>query len=467
MNEAAFKRLPAMDLLLDEPRLRGVIGLYGRDSVRVQATQLLDEVRREIAEGDLQGSDLDVRVRALPGEVATAVRRAEGAGLRRVINATGIFVHTNLGRAPLPADLAGELAPLLTGYCDLEMDLDSGRRSDRNRFVARRLEQLCGAESAVLVNNNAGALVLVLATLAHGREVVVSRGELVEIGGSFRIPDILEAAGARLVEVGTTNRTRLGDYRRALSSETALLLKVHTSNYRIRGFTEAVAVADLAALGRAHDVPVMVDEGSGLLQPSPRSPLRGHDDLRSLLSEGSDLVCGSGDKLLGGPQAGLLLGRADLVERCRRHPLYRALRPDRFAFAALDLVLRRHAAGALLPMDRLWPQEEEHSTRLELCATALRGEAIRPEIVSADAFLGGGSAPDEPVPGLALAMTGGDALLAELRCGRPGGEEGQALPPVVGYLRDRRLILDLRTVDPADDETLVRAVVAAHERLDC
>ena len=467
MEQAAYRRLPAMDQLLDEPRLRGVLGLYGRDSVRVQATRLLEELRRDLGAG-LREADLDLRLRGLPATVAEAVARAEGPGLRRVINATGIFVHTNLGRSPLPADLAGELAPLLAGYCDLEMDLDTGRRSDRNRFVAQRLERLCGAEKALVVNNNASALVLVLATLARGREVVVSRGELVEIGGSFRIPDILETAGARLVEVGTTNRTRVGDYRRALSPETALLLKVHTSNYRVRGFTESVTAEHLASLGREHDVPVMVDEGSGLLRPSSRPPLRHHDDLQSLLAAGCDLVCGSGDKLLGGPQAGLLLGRADLVERCRRHPLYRALRPDRFAFAGLELMLRRHATGVPLPMDRLWPDEAAHEERLRRCVAALgagvsdgeacRAKLVTAEIVAADAFIGGGSAPDEAVPGRALAIEGRDDLLEFLRAGEAG-------PPVVGYLKDGRLILDLRTVDPVDDGTLIDAVTAARARL--
>ena len=443
-----------MDQLLDEPRLRGVLGLYGRDSVRVQARRLLDVLRQEIRAGDLDDCQLDARIAELPSAVATSVEREQGVGLRKVINATGIFVHTNLGRAPLPPDLGEELLPLLTGYCDLEMDLGTGRRSDRNRFVSRRLERLCGAEAAIVVNNNAGALVLALATLAAGREVVVSRGELVEIGGSFRIPDILEAAGARLVEVGTTNRTRIGDYRRALSDRTALLLKVHTSNYRIRGFTESVSVRELAELGQEFGVPILIDEGSGLLRPSDRAPLRDHDDLASALAQGADLACGSGDKLLGGPQAGLLLGRADLVTRCRKHPLYRALRPDRFAFAALELMLRRHAAGVDLPMNRLWPDEHVHGERLERCAGALGAE-----IVGAEAFVGGGSAPDESIPGKALAIEGRDELLAELRAGGDGAD------PVVGYLKDGRLILDLRTVVPADDDALLRAVSAARSRI--
>ena len=343
---------------------------------------------------------------------------------------------------------------MVTGYCDLEMDLESGRRSDRNRFVSRRLRRLCGAEAVVVVNNNAGALVLALAALAAGREVVVSRGELVEIGGSFRIPDILAAAGVRLVEVGTTNRTRIGDYRRALSDRTALLLKVHSSNYRIRGFTQAVSVRELAELGRERGLPTLVDEGSGLLRASRRPPLRQHDDLRSVLADGAGLACGSGDKLLGGPQAGLLMGQADLVDRCRRHPLYRALRPGRFAYAALELMLRRHGAESALPMDRLWPDEAEHAKRLERCAAALDAE-----IVDAEAYVGGGSAPDEAIPGKALAIEGRDDLLTELRCGRG------ALDPVVGYLKDDRLILDLRTVEPADDDSVARAVAAARRRV--
>ncbi|HSL84299.1 MAG TPA: L-seryl-tRNA(Sec) selenium transferase, partial [Thermoanaerobaculia bacterium] len=295
-----------------------------------------------------------------------------------------------------------------------------------------------------------------LAALAGGaaRQVVVSRGELVEIGGSFRIPEMMAAAGAELVEVGTTNRVRLADYRAALGDGTALLLKVFPSNYRIVGFTASVPPAELAALGRERGVPVMVDEGSGLLRRHPAPQLADHPSVEELVAAGCDLVTSSGDKLLGGPQAGLLAGRREVVERLRRHPLYRALRPDRATYAALEAVLRRHLAAEPMPLNRLWPEPEAHRRRLEGVAGALaealaEAGAPEPEVVPAEAFLGGGSAPERPIPGLALALPGGGGLLARLRSGDP---------PVVGYLREDRVLLDLRTVDPEDDPELVEAV---------
>jgi L-seryl-tRNA(Ser) seleniumtransferase len=393
--------------------------------------------------------ELEEALARLPGDVAEALACRLGSAMRRVLNATGILLHTNLGRAPLPADVAGELPHLLDAYCDVEMDLESGRRGDRNRRARELLCALTGAEAAVVVNNNAAALVLVLAAFAHGREVVVSRGELVEIGGSFRIPDILAGAGARLVEVGTTNRTRLEDYEAALGDATGLLLKVFPSNYRISGFTASVAVEELVGLSRRSGVPLLVDEGSGLLRPHPAPQLRGHTSLSELVAAGCGLACGSGDKLLGGPQAGILVGRAALVERCAGHPLYRALRPDRAVFAALEAVLRRHLAGDPLPLDRLWPGPATHRRRLEGVAGRLGAE-----IVSAEAYLGGGAAPESPIAGEAIALPGEAALLSALRRGNP---------PLVGYVREGGLVLDLRTVDPADDGALIEAVLAARE----
>jgi L-seryl-tRNA(Ser) seleniumtransferase len=285
------------------------------------------------------------------------------------------------------------------------------------------------------------------ATLAAAREVVVSRGELVEIGGSFRVPEIMRAAGVKLVEVGTTNRTKIDDYEQAIGAQTALLLKVNPSNYKMSGFVASVEPPALVELGRRRGLPVVVDEGSGLIRPHRASRLVEHPSLQELVEAGCDLACGSGDKLLGGPQAGLIVGRGEVVERCRRHPLYRALRPDRAAFAALDGVLRAHLSGAPLPLDRLWPETEEHRRRLDSVAAA-----IGARVVPAEAFLGGGAAPERPIPGEALALPGDEGLFRRLRQGEP---------PVVGYLREGLLMLDLRTVDPADDPLLVDAVKKA------
>jgi L-seryl-tRNA(Ser) seleniumtransferase len=460
----ARRALPQLDRLLDDPAVAALSALYGREQVKVQARRILAALRERLAAAPEDGAALAAEIAEiarLPERLAAELRAALGGELRRVLNATGVFVHTNLGRAPLPRAVAASLPPLLDAYCDLEIDLTTGRRGQRNGRVERLLTAATGAAAALAVNNNAAALLLCLAALARDREVVVSRGELVEIGGSFRIPEILTAAGARLVEVGTTNRTRLADYEGAVGPATALLLKVFPSNFRLSGFVAAVTPRELVELGKRVEVPVLVDEGSGVLLPrTPRTPpqLAEHPSLAELMELGCDLACGSGDKLLGGPQAGLLLGRRDLLARCRRHPFYRALRPDRTALAALEAVLRLHLAGAALPLDRMWPDPAAHRERLERAAAALAGGS---EIVSADAFLGGGSAPEEPIPGEALALPGGDELLARLRLGEP---------PVIGYLRHGRLLLDLRTVAPEDDELLLgavrRALGAAASRAD-
>jgi L-seryl-tRNA(Ser) seleniumtransferase len=446
----ARRRLPSVDRLMSEPVVGRLIELYGRDLVRVQVRGELEELRRRLSSGDEEtAGELAAVVEGLPARLARRLDSTLGHRLARVLNATGVFLHTNLGRSPLPEAVAGALPALLTAYCDLEIDLDSGRRGNRNRRAGRLLAALTGAGGGLVVNNNAAALTLILAAVAAGREVIVSRGELVEIGGSFRIPEILANAGCRLVEVGTTNRTRLSDYAAAIGSETAALLKVHPSNYLVTGFVASVSAPALAELGRDRGVPVVMDEGSGLLRPHPAPQLAGHPSFSELIRDGFDLVCGSGDKLLGGPQAGLIAGEAELVESCRRHPLYRAFRPDRATFAALEEVLRLHLAGAPMPVDRLWPDAEAHRARLEKIASA-----IDAEIVEAEAFLGGGAAPEAPIPGTALALPGEEALLLRLR---------QASPPVVGYIRGGRLILDPRTVDPRDDDALVASARAALE----
>jgi L-seryl-tRNA(Ser) seleniumtransferase len=411
---------------------------------------LLQGLRAAIAEGSIAtGSELQAELEGVAAQTERVLADRFGRPLQRVLNATGVFVHTNLGRAPLPSEVASALPPLLDAYCDLEMDLESGKRGDRNSAVEGLICGLTGAPAALVVNNNAAALILGLAVLAGGRQALVSRGELVEIGGSFRIPAILEAAGVALCEVGSTNRTRLGDYEAALGPEAGVLLKVFPSNYRITGFTEAVPAASLAALGRRRGVPVLVDEGSGLLRPHEAPQLRDHESLSELVAAGCDLACGSGDKLLGGPQAGLLVGTTEAIDACRRHALYRALRPDRACLAALALVLRRHLAGGEMPLDRLWPDELQHGSRVAALAAAVGGE-----VATVHGYIGGGSAPQAGIEGTAVVLPADNELLARLR---------RADPPVVAYQKDDRLVLDLRTVDPCDDEALRAAVLRAQE----
>ncbi len=440
-----LRRLPAVGHLLQESPLAELTGLYGREALRVQTTRVLDAVRAEIRSG-IEDDQLAETIREIPDRIRAALE-AEAPPLRRVLNATGIFLHTNLGRAPLPREVVADLADRLDAYCDLEMSLDTGRRSDRGRRVENLVRALTGAEAALVVNNNAAALALALSSLASGREVLLSRGELVEIGGSFRIPDILEASGARLVEVGTTNRTRLADYERAIRPGVSLVLKVYPSNYRIQGFVEEVDPATLADFAHRHGLPLLVDEGSGLLRAESAPPLSRHRSFQDLIEAGCDLVCGSGDKLLGGPQAGLIAGRESVVARLRESPLYRALRPGRLVLTALDAVLRRHLAARPMPIAALWRDDEEHRRRVEGLAARLGGKVVR-----GSAYLGGGSAPEQEIEGWVMALTAPANAAARLRLGEP---------PVVGYQREGRLFLDLRTVDPRDDEALASAVERA------
>jgi L-seryl-tRNA(Ser) seleniumtransferase len=408
------------------------------DPLAVDAARaVLDRARAEIRAG-LEPGDLRVR---LLDELA-AVRRPV---LRRVLNATGILVHTNLGRAPLaPAALARTEA-VGRGYSNLEFDLAGGARGSRQDHVAQVLRRLTGAAAAIVVNNNAGAMLLALAALAEGREVIVSRGELIEIGDGFRIPDVLAHSGARLVEVGTTNRTRAGDYERAIGEHTALLLRVHQSNFRVVGFTERPSPAELADVARRHSLPLLDDLGSGALVELPDEPTA-----RAALAAGADLVCFSGDKLLGGPQAGIVAGRADLVERLRRHPLHRALRIDKLGLAALEgtllLYLDPERALAEVPVLRMLHEPTEAvRARAERLAAAAGGE-----VEETVARVGGGALPLAELPSYACAVE--EALGAPLRAHEP---------PVVGIVRDGRLLLDCRTLADEEVDEVAAAVHAA------
>jgi L-seryl-tRNA(Ser) seleniumtransferase len=373
--EQALRALPSVERVLREPE---AVELAARCGHAVAAARVREELAEERAA---------VRAGKEPAAAAAELaRRAAGrehASLVGVLNATGVIVHTNLGRAPLAAAAVAAVAATAGGYANLELDLATGARGSRQSHLEPLLRELTGAEAALAVNNNAAALVLVLAAHAAGREVIVSRGQLVEIGDGFRIPEILAASGARLVEVGATNRTRLADYAAAIGPETALILRAHPSNYRIVGFTEDVPLADLAGLGREHGVPVVDDLGSGVLQPDPL--LAGEPDARASLAAGATLACFSADKLLGGPQAGLIAGQHAAVEACRRHPLARALRVDRLSVAALEATLRLHRDPALarraVPVLRMAHEPLERvRERAERLARAVGGEVLATEV---------------------------------------------------------------------------------------
>jgi len=384
----------------------------------------------------------DAAVAALPPLAAT---------LTPVINATGVIVHTNLGRAPLSAAAIRALAAA-AGHCDLEFDLASGVRGRRGTGALDALRGAVPAAGAVgVVNNNAAALVLAATALAAGREIVISRGELIEIGDRFRLPDLLTSTGAMLREVGTTNRTTAADYQAAIGDQTGFILKVHPSNYRVEGFTAAATVAELAALG----VPVVHDIGSGLLAPHPALP--DEPDAATSLKDGAALVTASGDKLLGGPQAGLLLGDADLVRRLLRHPLARALRVDKLTLAALEATL----TGPPAPVARaLAAGQAALSERSERIVATLVGQEVPASVAATDAAVGGGGAPGVTLSSAAVALP--EELAAVLRSGA-AVRHGE-VPAVVGRVERGRLLLDLRSVDPDDDERLTAAVLAAARR---
>ncbi|MBO2449934.1 L-seryl-tRNA(Sec) selenium transferase [Actinomadura barringtoniae] len=421
--------VPRTDAVLADPRLREAAARLGRAIVKAAVTSAQQEAR----EGTIAPSSVaDAAFAALPDNAT---------GLRPVVNATGVLLHTNLGRAPL-SDAARAAVTTASGCADVEYDLATGRRGPRGAGALAALSAACPAAEAVqVVNNNAAALVLAATALAAGREIVIGRGEMVEIGDGFRLPDLLTSTGARLREVGTTNRTVARDYADAIGPDTGFVLKVHPSNFRIEGFTAETSVNDLAGLG----VPVVVDIGSGLLAPDPVLP--DEPDAATALSAGAALVTASGDKLLGGPQAGLLLGRRDIVERLRRHPLYRALRVDKLTLAALEATLRgpRPPAVQMLHADVTDVRRRAETLAKDLAATGIDALAI-----DTAAAVGGGGAPGVELPSAAVSLPAAyESPLRERR--------------VIGRLDSGRLLLDLRSTDPADDATLRTAVRAARE----
>jgi L-seryl-tRNA(Ser) seleniumtransferase len=411
------------------------------DPLAVDAARtVIDRAREEIQAG-VDPGDLTARLRE---ELAdTRQPRLQG-----VLNATGVVVHTNLGRAPLAAEAIERVVEVARGYSNLEYDLAEGSRGSRQDHVAMILRRLTGADAALVVNNNAAAVLLALAALAEGREVVVSRGELIEIGDGFRIPDVLARSGARLVEVGTTNRTRAADYERAIGPETALLLRVHQSNFRVVGFEERPRVEEVAAVAQLHDLPLVDDLGSGHVLASNRL-LLGQEEptVRESLAAGADLVCFSGDKLLGGPQAGIVLGRSDLVERLRRHPLQRALRIDKLSLAALEgtLLLQLEAPDRIPVLRMLTQKPVEVRERAERLAAATGGE-----VEDTVGRVGGGALPLAELPSFACALE--ESLAAPLRAGEP---------PVIGVVRDGRLLLDCLTLTDEEAEEAASLVAAA------
>jgi L-seryl-tRNA(Ser) seleniumtransferase len=428
-----LRDLPSVDELAGDERLAGEPAGLAVDAARAALARAREEIRAGHDPGDL-------------GERALReLASARAPSLRRALNATGVIVHTNLGRAPLAEAALERALEIGRSYSNLEYDLGAGARGSRQDHVAGILRRLTGAEGALVVNNNAAAVMLALAALAEGREVLVSRGELIEIGDGFRIPEVLARSGARLREIGTTNRTRAADYERAIGAETAVLLRVHQSNFRVVGFTEQPSLEELAEVARRHELPLVDDLGSGVLVHLEDEP-----SARESLAAGADLVCFSGDKLLGGPQAGVVVGRADLVERLRRHPLQRALRADKLTLAALEgtlgLYLEPERAVLEVPVLRMLNEP--------LAAVRARAERLAREVggevEESVGRVGGGALPLTELPSFACAVE--EELAAKLRQGQP---------PVIGIVRDGRLLLDCRTLGDAEATEAAAAVQAA------
>ena len=437
MSTNPLRNLPSVTQVLDAPAVVALRAEYGHDRTVEAVRATLANLRESVRAAGMADGECDVNTVA--ERVAAHLRESARPKLRPVINATGIVLHTNLGRAPI-ADLAARAAAdAARGYLNLELDLASGERSSRSLAVREWVCRLTGAESATAVNNCAAATVIVLRALAAGREVIVSRGQLVEIGGSFRIPEIMGVSGATLREVGATNITRAADYERAIGPNTGLLMRIHQSNFRIHGFTESPTLEELVALGRKHNLPVVDDIGSGALVDFARFGLDGEPVAQASIAAGADLILFSGDKLLGGPQAGIIAGRVELVKKIERDPLMRAFRLDKMTLAALEATLRLYL-------------NEERALAERLRAISGLRVGVRNDV----AFVGGGSLPDRPLATAVIEISSRDVSDAELAARLRTGT-----PAVLGRVQDGKVLLDMRTVFDDQMEPLVEAVRAA------
>jgi L-seryl-tRNA(Ser) seleniumtransferase len=460
-SKEMLRSLPAVDELLRQEAISEAVETYPRMLVVRAVRNVLDRNRQAILNGkavfDSQGFELANLVK----EILAEIQHLASFTLRRVINGTGIIVHTNLGRSLLCQDALERLQLIGSGYSNLEYDLEAGRRGSRYVHAEAILCEITGAEGALVVNNNAGAVVLVLNTLAQGKEVVVSRGQLVEIGGSFRIPDIMSRSGARLREVGCTNRTHLSDYEKAIGPETALLLDVHASNYQIVGFTAEVGLEELVELGRQHAVPVMQDLGSGCFVDVTPFGLQGEPLVQDTVGSGADVITFSGDKLLGGTQAGIILGRKEFIAELRRNPLTRALRVDKLTLAALEATLRLYrdedtAIQAIPTLRMIATDQKTLADRAQGLVQALRAnipESIEVEIMDGSSLVGGGALPTQTLPTKLVAISSKEVSAARLKAHFRG-----YVLPIIGRVEQELFLLDVRTLQPGDEEAIVAAV---------
>ena len=438
--------IPSVDQILKHPRTEQLLGTYGHAWTVSALRKVLDELRQSLPDLAEMPSDAE-----LVNSLESILQKQSQPSLRPVINATGVLLHTNLGRAPLSQAALTAIENVASGYSTLEYDLTKGKRGKRDIHASALLTRLTDGESALVVNNNAAAVLLALSAQSKGKKVAISRSQLVEIGGGFRIPDVMKQSGAKLLEVGTTNRTRLADFEQAIAEGTSLLLVVHQSNFKIIGFTEEPALEDLAKLAHLHNVPLMVDLGSGAFLDTAKYGLAHETTVQETLAKGADLVCFSSDKLLGGPQAGILIGKADLLTKIRRHPLYRAIRADKLCLAALSATLLHYLKGEA---EQAIPLYQMLSRSIESLQAQVQKWIDRLKAGSAmEGFstIGGGSLPGETMPTclLALKVKSPAKLAATLR---------EATPPIIARVQDDLLLLDPRTVLPWQEETLLKSL---------
>lgn len=456
MEQDELRKIPAVDKLLSHPTLLKYKELFGIELVTYSARSVLDKERSRILDGKKSGS-----IEKLINEIQKFAEKIAGNSLKPVVNATGVILHTNLGRAPLSNEILNEMEPILSGYSNLEFDLDSGKRGDRTDHINELLKFITGAEDVLVVNNNAAAVYFILKTFAEKKEVIISRGELIEIGGSFRMPEIMKASGTKMIEVGATNRTRISDYENAITPKTRLIFKAHKSNYYIGGFTEEVSVEELSKLAKKYNLMLVYDVGSGLLKKPSVKKFSDEPDIRSCLKEGADLVTFSCDKLIGATQAGIIAGRKNLIKVLSKAPLMRTLRVDKFTIASLNVILKFYLKEEDLfsksPVFRMLNRSKEELLKLaENLSNELKNYQIKSEIIESKAQCGGGALPQLELDSYAVKIIPGqeeknfaDRLFKSLLKNEK---------PVLGVLREGEFLLDVFTIGEEEIKTIVEAI---------
>lgn len=465
-SKEVYRTLPGVDKLLASPGLHHLIQQYGKELVTFAIRLALEYFRDQIRETKQSPTQDEIALR-----IELTVRMFGERNLKKVYNATGIIIHTNLGRAPFSREMLADSFSVLQGYNNLEFDLKTGSRGSRNDHAAFLLQFLTGAEDILVVNNAAAAVMLILRTFARNREVIVSRGELIEIGGSFRIPDIMAASDCTMVEVGTTNKTRVSDYESKISNQTALLFKAHKSNYTIKGFTEEVSVSELAKLGKKHKLPVIYDLGSGLLKKIPHPALQYEPDVKEALASGADLICFSGDKLLGGPQAGIIAGKKQFIEKLRKEPMLRALRVCKTTLALLETACSYYLnedelKSKNLVFRALNKKTDEIRMAAERLQSILEQHSIDAKTISSQGQCGGGTLPDATIESFAVGITFGNSNKeSSTYAGKMYLQLLAHETPVLGILKQGKILFDVLTVEEQDIELIAGVIVESHERV--